>query len=219
MEIASVVRERLPTRSQWAPIAIWLLGWPAFAVIAGLAAAYSRFPSDEWLTHRLQDIDAVGFSRAVDWAEDAADLPWALVVWLLAVAGLVVMARRWEALLLLLIMAGRGLNAGLKELVERPRPSPELVRAADDPAGFSFPSGHATAAILLYGFLIYLATVAIPQPLLRVLIQLACLYVIAFTALERVYVGAHWPSDILGSALLGGLILAAFIWTHRQISA
>jgi len=197
------------------PLISWLVGGLALIILAALAAAYSRFPGDEWLAYRLQDIDVVAFARALDWTEDIAVSPWALVVWLLAIVGLLAMAKRWEAILLLMIMGGRFLNAGLKELVERPRPSPDLVNVSENPSTFSFPSGHVTEAILLYGFLIYLASTLIPQPLLRLIVQAACLYVIAFTALERVYVGAHWPSDVLGSILLGSLIVAVFIWIHR----
>lgn len=201
------------------PIALWLLGWSAFAALAALAAAFDRFPADLWLAHRLQDIDAVAFVRAMDWAEDLSDLPWVIVIWLLAVAALFLAARRWEAFLLLTIMGGRAINAGLKELVGRPRPSEELIRVTDDPSGFAFPSGHVSGAFILYGSLFYLATVLMPNPLLRLIAQAACLYAIFFTALERTYVGAHWPSDTLGALLLGTLLVAAFIWLHRRLGA
>jgi membrane-associated phospholipid phosphatase len=91
------------------------------------------------------------------------------------------------------------------------------VEVSGDPSGFAFPSGHVSGAIMIYGFLLYLSSVLIPQPLLRLLAQAACLYLIVFTTLERVYMGAHWPSDALGGALLGGLILAPFIWAQRHL--
>ncbi|MFQ6019138.1 MAG: phosphatase PAP2 family protein [Dehalococcoidia bacterium] len=224
MQLAATVRrrlslQRLSIRRDFPMIALWLLGWLAFAALATLAAAFSRFPADLWLAHRLQEIDAVAFVRAVDWAEDLADTPWGVAIWLGAVVALAALAKRWEALLLLVIAVGRLLNAGLKELVERPRPSPDLVLVRDDPSGFAFPSGHVAGAVFIYGLLFYLATVLIPNPLLRLLAQAACLYIIAFTALERVYVGAHWPSDTVGALLLGGLIVAAFIWVHRHLPA
>jgi len=193
-------------------VALWLAALIGFAVLAGFAAAYDTFPADIWLAHRLQEIDADAFARAVDWAEDLADAPLMIAVWLAAVAGLLAVARRWEALLLLMGMSARLANSGLKELVERPRPS------GYESVTFSFPSGHAEGAMVLYGLLIYFSGLLIPYLPLRLLVQAACLWVIAFTSLERVYVGAHWPSDVAGGLYFGGLALAALIAVHRSLS-
>ncbi len=196
-------------------MALWLLLLAGFAVLSGFAAAYDRFPADIWLAHRLQEIDAVAFVRAVDWAEDLADTPWAIVVWLGGAAALLVAARRWEVLLLLASVLGRLVNVGVKELVERPRPAEELVVVREHPSGFAFPSGHADGAILLYGLLFYFITLFVPQTVLRRVGQAACLWVILFTGMERVHAGAHWPSDVLGGYYLGGLMLLALIAAHR----
>ena len=200
------------------PVVVWLVALVGFAVMAGFAAAYDTFPADIWLAHRLQEIDSAAFARAVDWAEDLADAPLMIAVWLASVAGLLAVARRWEALLLLVSMSVRLVNSGVKELVERPRPSPELVQVSHDSGTFSFPSGHAEGAIVLYGLLIYFAGLAIPYLPLRLLVQVACLWVIIFTCLERVYVGAHWPSDVAGGLYFGGLALAALIGIQRRLS-
>jgi undecaprenyl-diphosphatase len=165
----------------------------------------------------LQEIDAAGFARALDWAEDLADIPWIIVVWLGGVAALFAAARRWEALLLLAGALARPLNAGVKELIDRPRPPADLVAVSDHPSSPAFPSGHADGVIVIYGLLFYFITSFVTQPWLRLLGQAACLWVILFTGTERVYVGAHWPSDVLGGYYLGGLILAAIIAGHRLI--
>lgn len=199
-------------------VALWLAALIGFAVLAGFAAAYDTFPADIWLAHRIQEIDSAVFARAVDWAEDLADAPLMIAVWLAAVAGLLAVARRGEALLLLIIMSACLANSGLKELVERPRPSPELVQVSHDSGTFSFPSGHAEGAMVLYGLLAYFAGLLIPYRPLRLLVQAACLWVIAFTSLERVYVGAHWPSDAAGGLYFGGLALAALIAAQRSLS-
>lgn len=195
--------------------ALWLLLLAGFAVLSGFAAAYDRFPADLWLAHRLQELDAATFVRAMDWAEDLADTPWIIAVWLAGTAALLVTAHRWEALLLLASVLARLVNAGVKELVERPRPTEDLVVVREDPSSPAFPSGHADGAILLYGLLFYFITLFVPHPILRRLGQAACLWVILFTGMERVFVGAHWPSDVLGGYYLGGLMLAVLIAAHR----
>jgi membrane-associated phospholipid phosphatase len=195
--------------------ALWLLLLAGFAVLSGFAAAYDRFPADIWLAHRLQELDATSFMRAMDWAEDLTDTPWIIVVWLGAAAALLVAARRWEALLLLATVLGRLVNVGVKELVERPRPTEDLVVVSESPSSPAFPSGHADGAIMLYGLLFYFITLFVPHPVLRRVGQAACLWVILFTGMERVFVGAHWPSDVLGGYYLGGLMLAVLVAAHR----
>ncbi len=198
--------------------ALWLLLLAGFAVLSGFAAAYDRFPADLWLAERLQDIDAAGFVRALDWAEDLTDTPWVIAVWLAGAVALFTAARRWEAALLLGSVLARPLNAGVKELVDRPRPDADLVMVSDHPSSPAFPSGHADGAIVLYGLLFYFITLFVRQPALRLLGQAACLWAILFTGMERVHVGAHWPSDVLGGFYLGGLVLAALIAAHRRIA-
>jgi undecaprenyl-diphosphatase len=196
-------------------LALWLLLLAGFVVLSGFAAAYDRFPADLWLAHRLQEIDAIAFVRAMDWAEDLADSPWVIAVWLSAAATLLVAARRWEALLLLVSMLGRLVNVGVKELVDRPRPTEDLVVLREHLSNPSFPSGHANGVILLYGFLFYFITLFVPHPILRRVGQAACLWVILFTGMERVYAGAHWPSDVLSGYYLGGLMIAVLIAAHH----
>jgi undecaprenyl-diphosphatase len=104
----------------------------------------------------------------------------------------------------------------VKLLVDRPRPAGHLVEVSEKTASSSFPSGHATAAVLVYGFIFYLAGLLIPARLLRLLVQALCLIIIVLTALQRVYVGAHWPSDVVGGLLFGGLLLSLLIWSHRR---
>jgi membrane-associated phospholipid phosphatase len=196
-------------------LVLWLLLLAGFVVLSGFAATYDRFPADLWLAHHLQEIDAVPFVRAVDWPEELADTPWVIVVWLGAAATLLAAARRWEALLLLVSMLGRLVSLGVKELVDRPRPTEDLVVVREHLSNPSFPSGHADGVILLYGLLFYFISLFVSHIILRRVGQAACLWVILFTGMQRVYVGAHWPSDVLGGYYLGGLMLAVIIAAHR----
>jgi len=100
--------------------------------------------------------------------------------------------------------------------VDRPRPSAELVSVRDVATGSSFPSGHAMTTVLLYGFLFYAAGEALPDRRLRYPVQALCVVIAVLTGLQRVEAGVHWPSDVLGGVLLGGLILALLIWSHRR---
>lgn len=179
--------------------------------MAAFAARFDYFAADLWVSHRLQTLDATAFDGALSWAERLSDFPLALIAWLGSVAILLLAQQRQAALLLLATVLIRPANILLKELVDRPRPSSQLVEVSRQPGDPSFPSGHTVAVVALYGFLFYLAGRLIRPLLLRMLAQAACVYVIAFTAMERIHRGHHWFSDIYGGALFAGLYLALLI--------
>jgi membrane-associated phospholipid phosphatase len=195
----------------------WLLAALAFAIVAGFAAATDYFPADLWLAHRLQDADADAFSEALDWASRLAEMPLVAIIGVTAVLSLALLGRQPQAVLLLVALVVPLLNGGVKALVDRPRPADHLVEVSENASGLSFPSGHVTAAVLVYGFIFYLASVLIRARLLRFLVQASCLVVVVLTALQRVHAGVHWPSDVLGGLLFGGLLLSLLIWSHRRL--
>jgi undecaprenyl-diphosphatase len=116
----------------------------------------------------------------------------------------------------LLSPAARALNNwALKVTIERPRPSAEHVRFESQPDSFSFPSGHAESAFLLYGLIFYFASIHIHDWRWRLPVQIACVVIIILSGIERVYVGHHWPSDVIGGYYIGALILAGLITVHQ----
>ncbi|MDP2675343.1 MAG: phosphatase PAP2 family protein [Dehalococcoidia bacterium] len=200
-----------------APLKLWFLLLGGFIVLSVFAAAYDRFPADLWLMHRFQDIESPTFAEALDRAAEMVN-GWELMAVLAAGAVLLLLARQWLGALLLLVSPSAGLlNIAVKEIVGRPRPSPELVSFTTGSQSLAFPSGHADSAIVIYGLLFYLITVFVSQPALRLLGQAVCLWVILFTGMQRVYIGVHWPSDVLGGYYLGGLVLAALIGLHHRL--
>jgi undecaprenyl-diphosphatase len=89
----------------------------------------------------------------------------------------------------------------LKEVIGRPRPS---TAALSGESGFGFPSGHSSGATALAVVIVLLAFAAFPprHPLRAVVVVAAVVYTGAIAA-ARVVVGAHFPLDVLGAALLG----------------
>ena len=199
-----------------APFVLWSLFLCGFIVLSAFAAFYDRFPGDVWLVRRFQEIDSSALARMLNWTADLVD-GWELIAVLVAGAAVLLVVRRWlEALLLLVSPATSLLNAGVKEIVGRPRPGHELVPFTTRASDSAFPSGHAESAIVIYGLLFYFVTMFVSQPALRLLGQAACLWVILVTGMQRVYIGVHWPSDALGGYYLGALVLAVLIAVHRR---
>lgn len=109
-------------------------------------------------------------------------------------AGMVILA----ALLLVLIVV----DLGLKPLVHRPRPFQVLgmhMLIGPVPSGYSFPSGHTAAAFA--GAVAWLMTAA--RTRLGRILPIAFALCVGWS---RIYLGAHWPSDVLAGALVGALL-------------
>jgi membrane-associated phospholipid phosphatase len=194
----------------------WLLAALGFAVLAGFAASVDYFPGDRGLAERIQNIDTPALTNALDWASDLSDAPLVIAVALCGALGLWLLRRRLEAACLVAALVTQLLSGIVKLLVDRPRPSPDLVDVTASTSTTSFPSGHVVTAVLVYGLIFYLAGLLIPQRTLRYGAQGTCLAIVALTALQRVNAGVHWPSDILGGLLFGGLLLSLLIWSHRR---
>ncbi len=127
-----------------------------------------------------------------------ADTTTIVALLLLASSLLLLKNKRYAAGLVVAVAGAKISEVLLKIIVERARPLDVGLLELDT---YSFPSGHATAAMALYGFLVY----ALWQmyPAWRVLIAVVGLFIIAGVGISRVYLGVHYPSDVLGGYLLG----------------
>lgn len=97
-------------------------------------------------------------------------------------------------------------NLALKEAFDRARPSLEHMVIVKT---LSYPSGHAMSAMSYYGFLIYLIFHIKMNHWLRGFLTVLFASMIFFIGLSRVYLGVHFPSDVLGG-FIAGLIWIAF---------
>ncbi len=97
----------------------------------------------------------------------------------------------------------------LKLTLHRPRPGPFYGGVEQ----FSFPSGHATLSIVAYGFLAFLLCRG-EQHRLRMVFALAAALLIAPIAFSRLYLGAHWLSDVLGGLSFGVAWVAVLAVAH-----
>jgi membrane-associated phospholipid phosphatase len=194
----------------------WALAAALFVAASILAGTHDTFPGDVWLAQRLQEIDSQAFARLLDWSEDSADLPIVVLVCTITATLLLRVRDSLAAVILIIAVLGRVLTTWiLKEAIGRPRPSADLLDFTSQPSTLSFPSGHAAAAFVLYGLLFYFASIYIRAAPIRVAIQAACVVLIIAVGLERIYVGHHWPSDVLGGYFHGALIVSAAIAVHQ----
>jgi undecaprenyl-diphosphatase len=192
-------------------LGIYILFFIVFCVLCYLAHEFATFPGDTTVSLWVQGIDLPFFTqlmKAVSFVGRA--VPVSITVAVLA-AGLLLFRRIRESLFIVILPAIAGLvNELTKALVDRIRPC-----GTTDMGINSFPSGHTTYAMVICGCIFFLAPRVLKWPVaVRVIQSLSVLFV-ALMAISRVFLEAHWPSDVLGGLFLGGLILAPGIFIYK----
>ena len=110
------------------------------------------------------------------------------------------------------------LNVLIKDFVERNRPYSTIVRVLSPNSGFSFPSGHAMISMTVYGTITYLFWIYLKSHRYRALILAVATVTVGLIGLSRIYLGAHWVTDVTGGWIAGlilNLLLAEF---HKKLT-
>lgn len=166
-------------------------------------------------THRWA-VTQPGPTRAAriltDWVWD----PWTMRA-LCGGAGVLLWrcANAWTALWLLLTVAfGTAVQQGVKAALGRARPVwPDPVGSAHYAA---FPSGHAMTAAMACGLLLWLLRRHGVGPALWRTALIAAVVSVAGAGLTRIWLGVHWPTDVLGGWLFGSLVAMGAVLVHRR---
>ena len=204
-----------------AAAAIWGFAELADEVMEGETHAFDeqillalRSPTDRsdplgpsWLEEAMRDFTALGSVGVLSFIT-------------LAAAGFLALQRKTHAALFVLVAVGGGqlLSTLLKIGFDRPRP--DLVPHGSVVYTASFPSGHSMMAAVTY--LTLGALLARVQPRRRLKLYLVALAIILTVAVgvSRVYLGVHWPSDVLAGWAIGAawalLCWAAALWLQRR---
>ena len=194
-------------------VAIALLCFAGLLADTGLAVTYRYLPFDPPLTRAIQSV-AWGPLTTVfgffSWLEGPRQLAAALVA-----IGLVFVLNRRAAPLMLCGALTGVLYQSINVLIHRPRPDGELVHVITQMPGYGYPSGHAAFFTSFSVLLLYcLGRRYLARPAFIAGWVLALL-VIATACVSRVYVGAHWPSDVAGGLFLGVGWTALALGTRR----
>jgi len=193
---------------------IYTLFLALFGLLGYLAHRFQTLPGDSAVSTGLQDIASPVFAWLMESSSTLGEtIPTVITVAL--VAGILLLLRkRLAAAFAVGLPAVSGLvNYVFKVLVDRPRPGDDLLAG-----GTSFPSGHTTYAAVLGGLCFYLAPRLLRSPpAVRAVQGVSVLFVLLIGA-SRIYLGAHQPSDVLGSLLLSGLLLTPAIALHERLA-
>lgn len=180
-----------------------------FAQLAWLVHIHPLLPLDIAITHTLQQNQAPWLRIAMLAISYPGSSPLLPCLVILTTAVFWAKGFRLEGV----FMAGLStisllLNLLVKTEVSRPRPTGNLVHIIQAAWGYSFPSGHVMAYIAYWGLLFCFGIILFPRKHWQrtVLLAISAIFLVLIGP-SRMYLGAHWASDVLGSYLLGGVLL------------
>lgn len=125
-----------------------------------------------------------------------------------------------EALFMLLVPVADLIGVIIKNIVQRPRPNEFLVKIYEQASGSSFPSGHVIHVVVFFGYLFTLMFILKEiAPSIRYSIAVFSLAMIVLISLSRIYLGAHWASDVIGGYLVAFPLLALLLLTYFRITS
>ncbi|MGB8956037.1 MAG: phosphatase PAP2 family protein [Tumebacillaceae bacterium] len=161
--------------------------------------------------HGLRSDGLTPVATFLSWFGDAM---MNIVLAVVALAVLYMVFKQRSELVLFVAAVGGSviLNTVLKHIIMRARPLESAIAMED---GFAFPSGHSMAAVALYGTLTYLLWKHVPARAGRVLMLLVSLLMIEGIGWSRVYLGVHYPSDVIGGYLMSAAWLLAVIGIYE----
>lgn len=204
--------------------AIWAFGALASEMIEGDLEAFDRTILMA-LRNPTDLSDPIG-PRAVEvMMRDLTALGGITVLSILTVSVMLFLAlkgnRRSAGIVAVAIVGGQGLSHLSKMLFSRPRP--DLVPHGVEVATASFPSGHSMMSAVTYLTLAVMLARVEPRRKIKVLYVALAVYLTAAVGCSRVYLGVHWPSDVLAGWAAGAgwalawLMLASWLASKGEI--
>lgn len=184
----------------------------AFAVLTFYVKTTPFFTIDLQITEAIQLINFPFFKSfmiLVSWPGFAPQLVviTALILLLIYNFGL-----HWESVMAFVAASfSLGINLIVKDLIQRPRPTSDLVNVFAKLTDASFPSGHVMFYMGFYGFMGFLIFRLLKPSLKRSFLLAFFGSLVVLVGASRIYLGQHWASDVLGAYLLGSLTLEAYI--------
>jgi undecaprenyl-diphosphatase len=166
---------------------------------------------DEWMIRFLREHEGPAWLQEVGRDLTALGGVAVMAVVTAAVAGYLLLCKKYHAMWLVLVATAGGLllSIALKHVIDRDRPL--LVEYKSMVYTSSFPSGHSMMAAVVYLTLGSLLARITPGRLLKLYFLTLAMVVTALVGVSRVYLGVHWPTDVL-AGWCGGLVWALLCW-------
>jgi undecaprenyl-diphosphatase len=202
------------------------LAGAAVALAAAFAVVTVQVMGHDGVARLDPRVASIAASHRAGWATLLAEgITWlgssfVLIPLIVDVGGyFAVRLREWAPLIRLSVSLAGAIalyNLG-KLLVDRPRP-PQRLRVGSVVPGGSFPSGHAAEALAVWGMMAVLAAVLLTRR--RWIPLVTAVLIVVLVGASRIYLDAHWLTDVLAGYAAGGFwlsaVLALILWRGRR---
>jgi undecaprenyl-diphosphatase len=195
-----------------AGLALWLFFWLGHEILTDATPVL-----DDRLRSALHSRASPGLTRVMIAASRYGGPGWLAPLGVVAAIGFLARGWRRGALLVGVTMAGAGLLDSLLKLAfSRARPTAFFDYPL--PLSHSFPSGHAFFAASFFGGLALLVTGRVHSRVVRWVVWLIAASLIVLVGVSRVYLGVHYPSDVLAGYAAATIWVAAVALGDRLVS-
>jgi membrane-associated phospholipid phosphatase len=182
-----------------------------FHPVLGIDVTITKdFQQDQtpWLSGLMTAVSYIGYQ---DWLSIGLVLVAAVILWLVDL--------RLEAVTVAVVYAVSGLlNAVIKVIVGRPRPNASLVEVFRVAGGQSFPSGHVMSYVAFWGLLFTFGVILFDgRRWWRIALLVVSGFFVVMVGPSRIYLGAHWASDVLGAYLIEAALLGIALLIYLQL--
>ena len=194
-------------------VSIWIvciLFTGFFAYIARSIHLHTISSFDEPIIDVIQGTQSAGLTSVMKTFTTIGSTTTVALLALLTLIVLLWKKHKAQAVLFIAALGGTGiLNQVLKFIFKRERPDFDRLI---DIGGYSFPSGHTMMAFSLYTILAYIIWRNLHNVWARIGITILAIFMIVMIAVSRIYLGVHFPSDIVGG------VLASSVWLFASIA-
>lgn len=189
---------------------IWLIIilCSGFIFLTFIAALFPPSAIDLEISTAVQSTQSPGLDSAMKFISWFGAFPVPMFIGLLVAVIFYLFKFKREAIFIILTFISGIISTVIKFIVDRPRPTMDVVRIVEIARQQSFPSGHTLFYTIFFGFLLVLMwNLKQINVIVRTIVTVISASLILMIPFSRIYLGAHWFTDVLGGFILGLICL------------